>query len=293
MSLGDDPSVAELIAMARREDLGGGDLTARLLDRPEAPARFHLLGKQRGVFAGREITPAVLGAYDSTIEIDWTEHAVDGGIMSAVPTHLATLRGPLVSLLAAERVLLNFAQRLCGIATHTRRFVDAVAGTGALIFDTRKTVPGWRSLEKYAVRCGGGNKHRTGLFDAVLIKNNHLTGTSLPRLAATVFDMLNRLDGQKPPVFIEVEARSVEQVAELFAVVGIDAILLDNFTVDELRRAVELRDNYGLRGKVALEASGGITLEIVGAVARTGVERISVGAITHSAPALDLSLERI
>ena len=209
------------------------------------------------------------------------------------------VRGPAGAVLSAERVLLNFLQRLCGIATLTRRFVDAVAGTEAAIFDTRKTTPGWRKLEKYAVRCGGGCNHRQGLFDAVLIKDNHLAvrprvETGAPGLAGVVFEMLNRLDaGGAKPTFVQVEADSLAQVEELLKVVGLEAILLDNFSLEDLRKAVGLRDGCGLRGKVELEASGGITLDTVRTVADTGVDRISVGAITHSAAALDLSMERV
>ena len=197
-------------------------------------------------------------------------------------------------ILSAERVLLNFLQRLCGIATLTGSFVDAAAGTDAAIYDTRKTAPGWRVLEKYAVRCGGGRNHRRGLFDAVLIKDNHLAGVDPDRLAGTVFEMLNRLStSDAKPAFVEVEADSPDQVEALLTVVGIDVVLLDNFSVENLREAVATRDRLGLGGKVALEASGGVTLETVTAVAETGVDRISIGALTHSPRAIDLSLERV
>ena len=211
-----------------------------------------------------------------------------------MPTNLATVCGPLSAVLAVERVLLNFLQRLCGVATLTRAYVDAVAGTGAAIFDTRKTTPGWRALEKYAVRCGGGSNHRMGLDDAVLLKDNHLVGIEPRRLADSVFEMLNRLSARDAkPTFLEIEADCLEQVEQLLKVVGIDAILLDNFSVDQLGKAVALRDRVGLRGKVSLEASGRITLQTVRVVAETGVDRISVGALTHSATALDLSLDRV
>lgn len=287
-------SISQLIALALEEDLGVGDVTTALMPHPETGAEFSLVAKQKCVLAGRDVAGQILAAFDPAIAMEWSSDAVDGTGVEEVPALLANLRGPLAGILAAERVLLNFLQRLCGVATLTRSFVDSVAGTGAAIYDTRKTVPGWRALDKYAVRCGGGRNHRHGLFDAVLIKDNHLAGVPIHRLAAAVFEMLSRLSGDgKNLTFVEVEASSVEQVRELCKVVGVDVILLDNFPVSQLTEAVAYRDSLGLRGKVELEASGGVTLQTVREVARTGVERISVGALTHSAPAIDLSLERL
>ncbi len=293
MSALDYEIIARLIDLAKQEDLGGGDLTASLLPDENRRASFRLVAKASGVFAGREIALHVLRAYHDSMEIDWADIATDGAAIDTPGATLAAIHGPLGALLSAERVLLNFLQRLCGVATLTREFVDAVAGTGATILDTRKTTPGWRSLEKYAVRCGGGTNHRMGLFDAVLIKDNHLVGIDDQHLAGAVFEQLNELaeSGVKPG-FVEVEADSLRQVEELLKVVGIDVILLDNFSLEETRRAVTLRDELGLGDKIALESSGGVTLADVCALAETGVDRISVGAITHSATALDLSLER-
>lgn len=294
MKLAIDPHFTALIALACQEDLGAGDCTTKLLAQVHHDVSFQLLAKQAGVFAGIDVAAPVLHAYDTTIEMNWTPGVADGVSIRSAPSELGVLRGSLPSLLAAERVFLNFLQRLCGVATLTRRFVDAVAGTGAAICDTRKTIPGWRTLDKYAVRCGGGVNHRTGLYDAVLIKDNHLAGVKPGGVAAAVFHMLNRLDPTATrPAFIEVEAQTIEQVEELLTVVGLDLILLDNFSLEGLREAVALREAVGLRGKIEFEASGGITLENVRQVAETGVERISVGALTHSAPALDLSLERV
>ncbi len=288
-----DKSVERLIAMAKEEDLGGGDLSAGLLPDPSARGEFRLLGKQRGVLAGVEVAQSVLGAYDSGIEIEWTSAGVDGARIEAPPVVLATICGPLGAVLSAERVLLNFLQRLSGIATLTQRYVEAVAGTKAGVYDTRKTTPGWRVLEKYAVRCGGGRNHRQGLYDAVLIKDNHLAGIEPGRLAGRVFEMLNQLSEiSAKPSFVEVEADELAQVEALLKVVGIDVILLDNFSPADMSAAVEMRNDEGLAGKVSLEASGGITLESIREVAQTGVDRISVGAITHSATAIDISLER-
>ncbi|UCF35161.1 MAG: carboxylating nicotinate-nucleotide diphosphorylase, partial [Phycisphaerales bacterium] len=287
-------SIKQLIQLAKDEDFGSGDVSAALLPDPFQRAAFDLVIEQAGVFAGRVITAEILHAYDETIEIQWSVRGVDGEAIESPPTVLATIRGPVGAVLSAERVLLNFLQRLSGIATETRRYVNAIAGTDAAIFDTRKTIPGWRALEKYAVQCGGGQNHRMGLYDAVMIKDNHLADVPTERLAGVVFHMLDKLlAGPAKPKFVTVEADTLEQVEQLFKVVGIDIVLLDNFSPDELRRAVQRRDACGLKGKVALEASGGITLESAKAIAETGVERLSVGAITHSATACRLKLERV
>ncbi len=290
----DQNALRTLIDIAKSEDLGTGDLSSALLENSSEQVRFRLLAKMPGVFAGVRVAEHVLHAYDGSLEIDWTSAGSDGAVLDDNETELATITGPLGSILSAERVFLNFLQRLSGIATVTREFVDAVADTEAAILDTRKTTPGWRALEKYAVRCGGGQNHRSGLFDAVLIKDNHLAGIEPGRLASALFEMLNRLsEGEVKPSFVEVEVDSLLQLGELLKVVGIDIILLDNFSDRQLREAVAMRDSFGLREKVLLEASGGVTLKTVRAIALAGVDRISVGAITHSAPALDLSLERI
>ncbi len=223
-----------------------------------------------------------------------TFHSADAadGHHVAPGMSLGTIRGGWCAILSCERVLLNFVQRLSGVATLTRRFADAVQGTGSKVYDTRKTTPGWRDLEKYAVRCGGGLNHRQGLHDAILVKDNHLAGVPTERLAHHAFEILNQSIEQKlKPDFVEFEVDSLAQFEQLLKVVGIDVILLDNFSLDDLARAVEIRDQDGLSGKLALEASGGITLDTIRSIAETGVERISVGALTHSAVALDVSLE--
>jgi len=289
----DQTRLVELIVLAKSEDLGSGDITTALLENPTRAASFELTAKARGVFAGKQVAATIVTTYDPAIELVWAKDVADGLGLESPRTCLATLRGPLGSILAAERVLLNFLQRLSGIATLTRTFVDAVRGTNAAIYDTRKTTPGWRDLEKYAVRCGGGVNHRFGLHDAVLIKDNHLAGVPTDRLAATVFGMLNRVDYTKAPKEIEIEAQSVGQVEQILKVVGVDVILLDNFDANGLRKAVELRDRLCLKERVNLEASGGVNLHTVREIAETGVDRISVGALTHSAPALDIALDRI
>lgn len=289
----DPQALQELIALARREDLGAGDITTALLPDGDRTVAFDLTAKERGVFAGMEVAQAILAAYDPAVELRWADRIVDGLKLESPRTRLGTLHGRLDSILSAERVLLNFLQHLSGIATLTRTFVDAIRGTSATIYDTRKTTPGWRSLEKYAVRCGGGRNHRMGLYDAVLIKDNHLEGVPTPRLAGVLFEMLNRLDYTGSRCEVEVEAQSIEQFGEILKVVGIDVVLLDNFDLPALREAVVMRSELGLTDRVKLEASGGVNLRTVRAIAETGVDRISVGALTHSAPALDISLDRI
>jgi nicotinate-nucleotide pyrophosphorylase (carboxylating) len=283
-----------ILHMARREDLGAsGDLTTLLLPEThtQATGTWELVARQPGRFCGRAVLPTMLGVLAPEVRLEWVDPGCDVREVVAGET-VARFSGLVCQMLAAERTLLNFLQHLSGVATLTCRYVAAVADTHAKIYDTRKTTPGLRTLEKYAVRCGGGHAHRTGLYDAVLIKDNHLAGIPTNRMAHTVREMLGRVQSLPArPAFVEVECDTLEQFAELVGVVGIDVILLDNFETADLIAAVALRDRTGLRGKVELEASGGITLDGVRSVAETGVERIAVGAITHSAPALDLGLD--
>lgn len=290
----DHEDVRRIIRLARDEDLAAqGDLTTRLL--PDhvvnASGAWRLVARAPGRFCGTELLPILLEELAPEVRVEWKVPKDARGDVAAGES-IARLAGHCGQMLAAERTILNFLQHLSGIATLTARYVAAVAGTHAKIYDTRKTTPGLRRLEKYAVRCGGGHNHRTGLYDAVLIKDNHLAGIPTPRLAHAVFEMLSRLQAlPAEPAFVEVECDGMEQFEELVKVIGIDVILLDNFAVEDLRRAVELRDQLGLRGKVELEASGGATLDQVRRIAETCVERIAVGAITHSAPILDLGLD--
>lgn len=283
-----------ILTLARREDLGAhGDLTTLLMPDTiyHAVGEWYLVTRQAGRFCGRAVLPAMLQALAPEVRLEWADPRGDAQEVPAGQT-VARLSGLVCQMLTAERTLLNFLQRLSGIATLTSRFTAAVAGTHAKIYDTRKTTPGLRTLERYAVRCGGGHNHRTGLYDAVLIKDNHLADIPTERLAHAVFDMLNRVDSLPiRPAFVEVECDTLQQYAELLKVVGINVILLDNFGLEDLRTAVRLRNDAGLRSKVELEASGGVTLDNVRGVAETGVERIAVGALTHSAPILDLSLD--
>jgi nicotinate-nucleotide pyrophosphorylase (carboxylating) len=282
-----DNAVRRLVDLALEEDLGtNGDVTARTL--PESThARANLVSRVPGVLAGVELARAVLQKVEP--KATWTSSMKNGDAL-AKGTVIARIEGPGRGVLAAERTVLNFLQRLSGIATATRRFADAIEGTKARIYDTRKTQPGWRVLSKFAVRCGGGVNHRMGLFDQVLVKDNHLAlYGGEPKGIAPIVEASRREAPKGTPV--EIEVTTVEGALEA-ARVGADIVLLDNMSVAELARAVrQVADACQGRKRPDLEASGGITLETVRAVAETGVDRISVGWITHSAPALDLALD--
>jgi nicotinate-nucleotide pyrophosphorylase (carboxylating) len=253
------------------EDVGDGDLTSVSVVDEDATCLGRFLAKEPGVVCGLEVAAEVFDRLGAELQ----PLASDGDRVEPGP--VAEVAGPARTVLTGERLALNLIGRLSGIATLTRRYVDAVAGTGAVILDTRKTTPGLRALEKHAVACGGGQNHRLGLYDGILIKDNHL------RLAGSLPEAVIRAKQTGVPV--EVECDTLDQVREALAA-GPDSILLDNMAVDELREAVRLAG-----GQVRLEASGGVTLETVRAIAETGVDFISVGALTHSAPALDVSME--
>jgi len=271
------------------EDGVDRDITSLTTVDDAARGTARLVARQGGVFAGAVIFDLLREAYSHKLTITVR---VDDRAAVKTGDEIAMLAGPMQLLLGIERTLLNFLQRLCGVATLTRKYVDAVEGTQSRIYDTRKTIPGWRQLDKYAVRCGGGRNHRMGLHDAILVKDNHLAGVGVGALAATVSDMLREAATlSPPPEFIEVEVDTIEQLEEVFRVSGVDVILLDNFTLDQMRQAVKRRDELGLAGRVQFEASGGVDLSSVRGIAQTGVERISTGAITHSAPALDISVD--
>jgi nicotinate-nucleotide pyrophosphorylase (carboxylating) len=275
------PLIRSHVAAALGEDLGErGDLTARYFLPEGKSATARVVARVPGVFCGSVVAEEVCRQVDE--HLLWSAEIGDGETFSAGAT-LARMAGPVRSLVTAERTLLNYLQRLCGIATLTRRHVDAVAGTRAVILDTRKTTPGWRILEKYAVRCGGGSNHRMGLHDAVMVKDNHLAcGLTGPSLQAAIL----RLKRDFPDAWVELEADTLEQVRGYLELEGVDRILLDNMPTDQLVEAVALTG-----GKVPLEASGGVTLESLPAIAATGVDFISVGALTHSATALDIGLD--
>jgi nicotinate-nucleotide pyrophosphorylase (carboxylating) len=277
-----------LVRLALREDLGEeGDVTSRWTVPEGRRVRAAVVAKEALVVAGTECVDAVAAAVDPALEV--AVEAPDGRRVEAGQT-VVRITGPARSLLAAERTALNFLARLSGVATLTRRFVDAVAGTGARVVDTRKTTPGWRALEKAAVRAGGGTNHRMGLFDMVLVKDNHIEAAGGVGAAARAAREENRRrarDG-RPPLEIEVEVREPEELEEVLAV-GVDRILLDNMDPAGLRAAVERVRRAG-EPRPVLEASGNVTLQTVRAVAETGVDLVSVGALTHSAPSADLSL---
>ena len=269
------------VAEALAEDLGScGDLTARYFLPAEAQGRAALVARAPGVVAGLPLAEEVFRQTEATVA--FLTKAADGTKVEK-NTVVAEVSGPVRALVTAERTALNYLQRLSGVATLTRRFVDEIAGTGAAILDTRKTTPGWRRLEKYAVRCGGGTNHRMGLYDAVMVKDNHLacglTGDALR-------DAIRALKGAHPGVWVEIEADTLDQVRKFLSLEGVDRILLDNMNLDDLRAAVALAG-----GRVPLEASGGVNLSTVRAIAATGVDFVSVGALTHSATALDLAMD--
>jgi nicotinate-nucleotide pyrophosphorylase (carboxylating) len=272
------PSVLRgLVDLALAEDLGSGDITTRALFPKAIPARAVILAKQAGVVAGLPVARAVFARIDRRATF---RALVKEGDRIKPGLTLAALRGDGRSILAGERVALNVLQHLSGIATLTAQFVEAVKGTKALILDTRKTTPGLRLLEKYAVRIGGGRNHRFGLFDGVLIKDNHLV------LYGSLAEAVRRVKARLPRRWrVQVETTTVAEVEAALAA-GADAILLDNMSLDQLRQAVRL-----VGGRAVLEASGGVTLATARQIASTGVNAISIGALTHSAPALDLSLE--
>jgi nicotinate-nucleotide pyrophosphorylase (carboxylating) len=266
-----------IIDAALREDMPEGDITSESVIPAGALSEAVFLAKEDGVLAGLTVARRVFEKIDPSVE--FVERTKDGAAFKKTDI-LARLKGPTVALLKGERTALNFLQRLSGIATATRRFVDAVAGTKAKILDTRKTTPGLRLLEKYAVKMGGGANHRLSLSDMVLIKDNHL------RHVGSMAEAVRRARAAvKPGIRIEVEAAELAQVRDALAA-GADMIMLDNMLIETMREAVTIA-----AGRVPLEASGTVSLERVRAVAETGVDFISVGALTHSARAVDISLE--
>ena len=272
--------LSETVRRALAEDVGAGDITTAATVPADARARARIVQKQPGVAFGLDLV-------EETMRQAGVEHVdklvVEGQWREQVPAEVALASGSAAAILGAERTALNFLGHLSGVATLTARFVEAVAGTGAQILDTRKTTPGLRTLEKAAVAAGGGHNHRMGLDDAILIKENHVA------LAGGVAKAVYAARRAQPELPIEIECRDLEEVAYALGV-GADRLLLDNMDTETLAAAVKLRDENGGGNGPRLEASGGVDLETVRGVAETGVDFISVGALTHSAPSLDFSL---
>ncbi len=271
----------EIVRRALAEDVGSGDVTSEATVPAQARARARIVQKRPGVAFGLE-------AVEETMRQCGVEHVdrlvVEGQWREEVPAEILIATGTARSLLTAERTALNFLGHLSGIATLTARFVEAVAGTGARILDTRKTTPGLRALEKAAVAAGGGRNHRMGLYDAFLIKENHIA------LAGSLAKAVYGARRANPELAIEVECRNLDETAYALGT-GAERLLLDNMDLETLRGAVKLRDDNSAPGQgPALEASGGVDLDTVRAIAETGVDFISIGALTHSAPSLDFSL---
>lgn len=270
-------TLRDLIRTWLLEDVGTGDVTTRAIVSPDQRGVAEIVVREAGVFCGVPVAEHVFAELDT--ELAFTSLVPEGSRVGP-GTIVARLEGSLRSILTGERLALNLLQRLSGIATLTSRFVEAVAGTGVVILDTRKTTPGLRALEKYAVRVGGGRNHRFGLFDGILIKDNHIRAVGSVREAV-------RLARERAPhsLVIEVEVTTLEELDEALAA-GADWILLDNMDLETIRQAVQR-----VAGRAKLEVSGGVTLDRIRAIAETGVDAISVGALTHSARALDISLE--
>jgi nicotinate-nucleotide pyrophosphorylase (carboxylating) len=273
------PHLDRLIDLALEEDIGVGDVTTQALIPPDLQGEAHLRAKQDLVVAGLPAAALVFHKVDASLVF---EPQIEDGAQAVPGTVLARLRGPVAAILTGERTALNFLQRLSGIATFTRQMVRLVAGTKAALVDTRKTTPGWRALEKYAVRLGGARNHRTGLYDGVLIKNNHITAAgSITQAVKQAREQAHHL------LKIEVEVTDLAGLQEALAA-GADAVMLDNLDEATMTRAVEIT-----AGRVLLEASGSMTAERLPKVAATGVNLISMGALTHSAPAADIHLRLI
>ncbi|WP_285725234.1 carboxylating nicotinate-nucleotide diphosphorylase [Psychromicrobium xiongbiense] len=274
--------IDSVVSAALLEDAPYGDLTCQVAIGESAQASALLNAREPGVLAGAVVFDSAMRLSSPEIMVEWLVH--DGETFAAGAA-LARLHGPAAAMLTGERVGLNLVQRLSGIATLTRRFVEAVAGTGVRIVDTRKTTPGLRALERYAVRCGGGHNHRFSLSDAVMIKDNHLavlTGGDPAKITSALAGLRDRLSHT---THCEVEVDRLEQIEPVLAA-GVDTIMLDNFSLEDLARGVRQ-----VNGRALVEASGNVRLDTVAAIARTGVDLISSGALTHSVRALDLGLD--
>ena len=275
-----DAATRTLIDLALAEDVGSGDVTAHYFTPAAAQSRARIFAKEPGVLAGGAVAAAVCSKVDPALSV---KLCLADGAPLEIGTTVMEISGPTRSILTAERTALNFLQRLSGIASQTQRYVRAMGETKCRLLDTRKTTPGWRTLEKAAVKAGGGTNHRLGLYDMAMVKDNHLLAEAgLPELQHAI----DALHQDHPGMRVELEADRISQVEGFLTLRGVSVILLDNMSLDEMQRCVQL-----VAGRVQLEASGGVTLERLAQIAATGVDFISCGALTHSAKALDLSLE--
>ena len=283
----DRQAAERLIDLALAEDLAGiGDLTCNALIGESDRAEVLVVAREAGIVAGLPIGELVFAKVDRLV--GWVPEVPDGSLIEPGQI-VARAAGPLAGILIGERTTLNFVGHLSGIASLTHEFVAAASGTAATILDTRKTLPGWRSLAKYAVRAGGGTNHRMGLFDGVLVKDNHIAAWSRLVGNSRLADAVRQARAESPPgVSVEFEVDTLEQLRDVLEGQP-DIVLLDNMTTDQLLEAVRLRNETA--PQVLLEASGGITLQTVRAIAETGVERISIGALTHSARCFDLGFD--
>ncbi|MDX9703590.1 MAG: carboxylating nicotinate-nucleotide diphosphorylase [Candidatus Auribacterota bacterium] len=277
----DQQILSRIVQSALEEDIGSGDITTEISVHEQVVARGNIFARQKLVVAGMPVVREIFRQMQS--QLDLTVFRDDGSCASPNDC-IAFVEGNARSILTAERVALNFLQRLSGIATLTAQYVQAVEGTNAVILDTRKTTPGLRMLEKYAVKVGGGENHRFGLYDQFLFKDNHIAAGS-GDFASYIETVIKNARMQRPGTFVEVEVDSLEQFQSVLHL-NPDCILLDNFSTEDLRKAVALNESA-----VLLEASGGVSLDRVRSIACTGVDRISVGAITHSACAVDISMD--
>lgn len=275
---------SQLIDLALQEDIGEGDVTSAYFVPADEQSEAYIYAKQNGVVAGVEVAVEVFKRVDESLVVKILKNDGEAVVYG---DHVLEVSGSARSILTGERTALNFMQRMSGVASQTAVYVSKVAGTQARLLDTRKTTPGWRVLEKSAVVSGGGVNHRMGLYDRAMVKDNHLMTQS--RLS-TMQEAILKLRTDHPEVEVELEADTLEQVEGFLTLEGVDYILLDNMSNDELRKAVAMRDASAF-SDCQLEASGGVDLETIAEIARTGVDFISVGALTHSAVALDLSLE--
>jgi nicotinate-nucleotide pyrophosphorylase (carboxylating) len=284
----DIEKILPLIQMAVEEDFGRGDPSSEITIPKDQIDKAYLITREEIVVCGMELVRRILPLYDERLKL---RILIEDGCRANVANRLGVIEGPVRAMLSAERVVLNFLQRLCGISTMTWKYVNAIRGTKAKIYDTRKTTPGWRELEKYAVRCGGGYNHRMNLGEAVMFKDNHWTELG-EKFELKLHKMVQEARQKEDIRFVVVEVDHVDnQLDRVLTIPGIDVILLDNMGQWQLKHAVEMR-NHMCGKKPLLEASGGITLNNVLAIAECGIDRIAVGAITHSAIAVDIGLDR-